>query len=360
VVIPNVVEDAPDEVDRQATRPPLVWMAVGLIIGAGLAVILLQGTGQPPVTTSAVVETSVTSSRGGITEVLPDFPDGLIAVSRSDGQSLELLVWPLMGEPYERGIPVGASSPPDPVTFDVSGQLLATVVPVRGESAGVLYAGVPDTAAIVALDVVGYAWHDAEPRALAYTTLGDGDTLLWDTLGNLTDSQLIAQVAGIAGSVAAWGYWGFAIQDGDNVILSSVSGDLAEIGGGRILDSHKNGWIAVDDEGLKLLNPNGEVREIPSVGAEGPMIGASFSPDGTRLGVLTEQGLKVASLGGDEIGEALERPGVPQVVWSSDSRFALFPGTRGVIVLDTDDGEVHELLSTGIFTGLAVLDIDQS
>ena len=315
----------------------------------------------PEVTISTV--SSAASTRvvtvDGIGEVIPGFPDGLMAVKRSDGQSLGLVLWPERGAPSERSVPVGASSPPDPVAFDVSGRLLATMLPAPGEVGGVLYAGVPDAARIIALDVTGHAWHDSDPSALAYTSAGDGETMLWVTRGNLTESELVTETAGEEAAIAAWGAWGYALQDGESAVLLTDTGETSQTSSGRILSSNPDGLIALDDDGLKLLSVSGEVREVPGFGFEGPVLAASFAPAGGLLGVLTVEGLAVTS-GEAEVAEALERPGVPQVVWSSDGRYVLYPGLRGVVVLDTSDGSVRELMPESIFTGFAVLDFDGS
>lgn len=355
------MEDARESTPSKPNRQGYRWLGAGLLVGGGLAVLFLGVDSAPGPTTSTVAASDthvVTIS--GIGEEIPSFPDGLMAVKRSDGQSLQLVIWPESGDPSIMSVPVGTSSPPDPVAFDVSGRLLATVLPVPGEVGGVLYAGVPDAARIVALDVNGYGWHDSTPEALAYTTLGDGETLLWVTRGNLGESEMVARAVGIEGGVVAWGDWGFAVQNGDSVALLTNSGGITEIGTGRILASHESGWVAVDDNGLRLLNVGGGGREIADVEFEDPILDAAFSPDGRLLGVLTVQGLRVIPVDtGPEVAVALERPGVAQAVWTSDSRYALFPGLRGVIVLDTSDGTVRELLPSDIFTGLGVFNFDE-
>jgi hypothetical protein len=53
-------------------------------------------------------------------------------------------------------------------------------------------------------------------------------------------------------------------------------------------------------------------------------------------------------------------PGVPQVIWSSDGRFALYPGTRGIWVVDTSNGNAEQVLTNGIFTGLGIAPLDGS
>jgi hypothetical protein len=364
VTAPKVVEDAREAAGREVHRPPWGWLAAGLLVGAGLTVLFLRvEAGAPPTATTVAGSPSGASSLGGIADEVDRFPDGLVAATRSDGQSLELLIWPPTSELYERAIPVGASSPPDPVAFDTSGRRMATLLPVPGMPFGVLYAGVPENAAIIDLDVTGYAWHDSAPAALAYTTFADDELSLWVTRGNLAESELVAEPLGIEGRVAAWGDWGFAIEDDvrDSIVLITDHGEIKGFHTGRVLDSEAGGWIAIDDAGLGLLSAGGGVRGVESHGIEGNLLSAGFSPDGRLLAVLTTEVLSVLSLDADlGLIDSIGRPGVPQVVWSSDSRFVLYPGSRGLIVVDTHNGDVHELLSNRTFTGLGILPLTES
>lgn len=303
----------------------------------------------------------------GIGEEIPGFPDGLMATRRGEGLSLELVVWPERGDRSVRSVPYGVSSPPDPVDFDVSGRLSATLLPMPDAVllpmpdavTGILYAGVPEAATILSLDVTGYAWHDTDPATLAYTTFRNGETLLWVTRGNLAESDLIGRAVGIAGGVVAWGDWGFGLQDGENLAQMTATGEIDTMGTGRIVGSDGRGGLVVDDGAPMVMNAGGPNVEMPGVSLEGPVLDAEFSPDGNRLGLLTVEGLTVVPLDdGTEAATAMERPGMPQVVWSSDGRYALYPGLRGIVVLDTTDGVVRELMPTDIVTGLGLFDFD--
>ncbi|HEY6629009.1 MAG TPA: hypothetical protein VI193_08495, partial [Acidimicrobiia bacterium] len=288
----NVVEDAKDSPTRRPNRTGLVWLVAGLLIGAGLAVVFLDTDIAPePSTTTSTLgpqETRVVSI-AGISEEIPGFPDGFMAIKRGEGLGLELLVWPESGDPTVRSVPFGTSSPPDPVAFDLSGRLAATLIPAPpDEVTSILYAGVPEAAAIISLDVTGYAWHDSVPEVLAYSTLQDGETKLWITRGNLASSELFAQAVGIGGGVVAVGEWGFAVQNGDEVALFDFFGDMTQLGVGRILGSEPTGWLSVDDNGLTLVNVDGSRRVIPT-GASS-LLDATFSPDGTLIAGLTGEG----------------------------------------------------------------------
>ena len=54
------------------------------------------------------------------------------------------------------------------------------------------------------------------------------------------------------------------------------------------------------------------------------------------------------------------RPGVPQLAWSSDGRFVVYPGPVGMWVLDTSTGEAEEILPNRTFTGVGMLPIADS
>jgi len=356
----NVVEDARDSAPPRPSRQAFGWLGAGLLVGAGFTVLMLGVDPAPEATTSTVnsVEGTRVVTVDGIGEVIPGFPDGLLAAKRSDGQSLQLVIWPERGEPSERSVPVGVSSPPDPVAFDVAGRLLATMLPVPGEVGGVLYAGIPEAAHIVSLDVTGYGWHDSSPSLLAYTTSTDGETSLWVTRGNLAESELVAQAVGIDGGLTAWGDWGYAVQAGEDVALFTGS-EITTVARGRVLDSHSTGWLAVDDGELLLLESGGGIREIGEMTAA-PMLAAGFSPDGARIALLSVEGLHLVSLEEPVVSTPVTaRPGVGQVVWSSDGRYVLYPGLRGIIVVDAGDGTMRELMPEDIFTGLGVFNFDE-
>ncbi len=105
------------------------------------------------------------------------------------------------------------------------------------------------------------------------------------------------------------------------------------------------------------INVDGSSRVIPT-GASS-LLDATFSPDGTRVAALTGDGLTVFSLDeGIEVASTSEHAGMPQVVWSSDSRYALFPGVHGVFVLDTSDSTVRQMMPADVFTGLATFNLN--
>ena len=336
---------------------------MGLVLGAGLTVLVLRPGQSGEAVTSTTASAGTGAEQGGIADVIEGFPDGLVAVTRSDGQSLQLLVWPVRGEPIVRTIPVGVSRPPDPVEFDVSGRRLATLLPVPDQTSGVLYAGVPQDAAIISTDVTGYAWHDTGGSRLAYTTFTDEELQLWAVHQGNGVPELITRAVGIDGHVEAWGDWGFAIQDDirESIVLITDAGEIKDTNTGRILDSDGNGWLAIENQGVSLLSSGGGVRGLDLEGVEGPVLAGRFSNDGLRLALLTGEQLHVVSVeGGLRLAESDGRPGVPQMAWSSDGRFVAYPGSRGMWVVDTFSGETEELLVNMTFTGLEMLPVSES
>ena len=361
VSVPKVVEDARDSTQPPSSRPGWGWLAAGLVLGAGLAMLVLQpgATEAPTSTTTAGAGTAL----GGIADVIEGFPDGLAAVTRSDGQSLELLIWPVRGDPIERTIPVGASRPPDPVEFDVSARRIATLLPVPDQVDGVLYAGVPQDAAIIATDVTGFAWHDTTALQLAFTTFLDNELQLWVLRDNRREPELVARAVGIVGQVEAWGDWGFAIQDdADNeIVLFTDLGEIKDTSTGRILDSEGTGWLAIDNQGVSLLSSGGGVMGLEADDIDGEVLAGRFSGDGQRLAVLTSERAHVVSIENGTLQVGTEaRPGVPQLAWSSDGRFVAYPGLVGMWVLDTSTGEAEEILPNRTFTGVGMLPIADS
>jgi hypothetical protein len=327
-------------------------LALGFVLGAGVMILILRGDDAATLTT-----TTQSAATARIGDVVEGFPDGLVAVSRSDGDSLQLLVWPSGGDQMVRTIPVGVARPVGPVTFDVSALRIASLLPVPDEPHGVLYAGIPEQAAIVATEVTGYAWHDTAPTRLAYTSLADSELLLWSLPAPVADPQLVTRAVGIVGALRTWGDWGFAIQDEEraSVVLLTANGEIKTTHPGRILDSDGTGWLAVVDDGVTLISSGGGVRAGPEA-LNREVQAARFSPQGDEIALLTGDRATVVSLDtGTTMVESGERPGILEVAWTSDGRFVAYPGERGIVVLDTTDGSSTVLLTDRIFTGLGFL-----
>jgi hypothetical protein len=60
---------------------------------------------------------------------------------------------------------------------------------------------------------------------------------------------------------------------------------------------------------------------------------------------------------GTTLVESADRPGLPEVAWTSDGRFVAYPAVRGIAVLDTADQSSERVLVERVFTGLGVLPV---
>jgi hypothetical protein len=87
-------------------------------------------------------------------------------------------------------------------------------------------------------------------------------------------------------------------------------------------------------------------------------VAARFSPTGDEIALLGDDGSRVVSLDdGATLVTSPERPGVPELAWSSDGRFVVYPAVQGIAVLDTADQGSDRVLIDRVFTGLGVLPV---
>lgn len=357
---PNVIEDARESGPARSEGPRLGWLLAGAVIGAGLTVLALGVNTSGPPTESTVEGLSARPLGEGISDQIAGFPDGLVAVRRSNGQTLDLVTWPVAGESYVRNIPIGSSSPPQLVAFDSAGRRLATIIPMEGEGPGVLYAGIPDLARVIAPSVTGFAWHATEPGTIAYTTVSDDELSLWVDSGTLAHPTLLTRAIGIAGGVAAWGDWGFVIDDrsGNTVMVLDTLGEIVGSYPGRLLGVGPSGVLAIDDEQLRLIDPAAESTRELAVDEQFSVAG--FSPDGRVISLLTQTGMSVLSaIDGTTVATFEGRPGFPHVTWTSNGRYVVFPGTRGLFVAEPNTEKISELLSTDVFISVGVLPLSE-
>jgi hypothetical protein len=312
-----------------------------------------------------VPDSTVPGDTGGIGDLIDDFPDALVGTTRSNGRSLTLVTWPLSAPFHESSLTVGTSGQVTPVSFDATGEMIATALPIEdslpGRSSGVLYAGVPDRAEILDFAVIGYAWHDTSPGALAYTTFMDDEMLLWTVVGSLSESTLVARAVGIDGGVVGWGDWGFVVQDDDSIVLLTETGEITDTHPGRFLASSGDGRLAIEDEEVRVLDVGGEERSLEREGLRTGHVTGRFSPDSQSLALVSPEDVEVVAVDQDTgLVEYGSEPGLPhQVVWSSDGRYLLYPGQGGIVVADTVDFGVDVVLTEFSFTGVGVIPGDE-
>ena len=134
---------------------------------------------------------------------------------------------------------------------------------------------------------------------------------------------------------------------------------LRRIDDGIVLDSHPDGLIALAAEEVLVVGAVAGVQDFDDrFSVLGTPITAEFSPNGRKLAVMGETGLLVLAVEGDSATVRAEpRNGVAQIAWSSDSRFIVIPGVRGVTLLDTRGSRLDFLLGDRTAFGVATLPI---
>lgn len=364
-VVEDGAEAATDSPSPQG--PNWFWVIVGFVVGLGLAVVFFTAGSDEPEETGETVPSpeldqpaepdpgaspSPEPDSEGIAEVVVGFQDTLVAVTQVDSSSLGQLTWPLAGPARVEQLPGFFTGEAE---FDASGRMLATGASVRDTNRMVLSLGTARRIQPLAADVTGFAWHDIRGGLLAYTQEVAGEWLL-STVGTSRIPELVTQETGLTGHVAAWGDWGFAIQDGDEVTLLSPDGEEMLTLAGRILDSDGSGRLVFYDGELRLIDSSGagELLDVDLSGIGKPEV-ASVSPDGSKLAVVGGAGHLILPLDGEgDVTYAPVTSGFPQLAWSSDSRFLISPWIRGVLFVDTERSAAQPLAELTRHTVVAV------
>lgn len=354
-----------------------LWLAVGLGLGFALSLLFSGSTDREAITGTGITTTTAASSLG-VGAVIPGFPDGLnVLVSPGAGRALEVLTWPLQGDFFYRSVPLGDIVRSGTAAhFDVSGQFLAATT--YTPDGLILRSGRPNTFGVVATGVTGFAWHDSDPADLAWSTFEDGELEIWVS-EDLGPGELAVSAVGFGDYLVAFGDWGFAVgnPEGDDHVLDP-SGELVGSIAGRIVTSHQSGVLLVTDtvgasivatddletlfeaarDDLESWFDFGESSLDPPVL---PVFGAKFSPDGQRVAMTSLVGLTVVGLGeGIETESFPLRGGSDSISWSSDSRFVLVSTFGGVLVLDTETGEISSILDSEATRAVATTPIPGS
>jgi len=340
-----------------------LWLLVGIGLGFALSLVFNNAVPEVEPNTPGGATATTLAPASGVGAVIPEYPDGMnILVSPGEGRALEVLTWPLQGEPFYRSIPLGDIDLDGTAQFDASGQFLAATTATPDGL--VLRGGRPNTFGVVTSGVNGFVWHDSNPADLAWSTLEDGELQIWVS-EDAGLGEVVVSGVGLGDNVVAFGDWGFAVSDGEGVnYVLDPSGELIGSIAGRIVTSHRSGLLLVTDtdgvsivaaEDLEILyEVTRDVLETlfdfegaglapPAL----PIIGAEFSPDGEHVAMTGLAGLTIAQLGAEIETEAFPiRAGSDSLSWSSDGRFVLVVAFRGVAVLDTETGEISSILES--------------
>lgn len=342
-----VVEDGVDErTPRAESRSSWLLVAVAFALGLALGT-LASSPPEAPAAAEAVteptivdgpVEPAVDEYDAGVSGRIPDFPDALVAIGDGIGSGHDHLLWPVGGPLVTRSLTGGGD-----VQLDATGHFVAMSDGVPGLEGVVLTMGRFNAMRPVSAAVTRYAWHDSSTGQLAFTSEEAGEWRLQRVSGTFSPSTVVSGPVD-GSSIAAWGDWGFAIQNRDQVSLLNPMGEPKSVQSGVVLTSHQSGWLLVEDDGLKLVSAGGGVRRLNLPNVPTTIFAAAFSPDGDHVAVAGRFGVIVYDLA-SEAGIA-EFPGYPSgwLAWSSDSRFVIAPAQSGVLVLDLESGETFRTL----------------
>lgn len=356
-------------------RPPpgsqgrWAWLAIGL--GLGLSVSLLisisPGRGDPD-EAGEDGATTTAPAPSGIGGAIPGFPDGLnVLVSPGEGRAFEVLTWPLDGDQVHRSIPVGDLDLAGTARFDVSGHFLA-VASSAGEEL-ILQAGRPNSFGIVASGITSFAWHDSNSADLAWTEVEGEELEIWVSEDAGTP-DVVARTAGAGGTLTAFGDWGYAVAElvgGPDdapmfqTVLLGPEGEPTANLAGWVVASHQNGLLLIEDGGQLSLITTADLNSVTPIRVESlagdVVVGGEFSPSGDRIAITSFAGVSVVDLATFDVTNHSIRAGSDSMAWTSDGRFLLVSGFRGVAVLDTVNGSISSILEQETTRAVAAIEI---
>ena len=349
----HVVEDGvmTSSPAKAATRPAWLLGVLAFILGLGLGVIVVGPTpNSVDRATDSNLATAIVESEPivevddlespGVTGAIPAFPDTLVAVADTMGSAFKHLMWPLNGELRVMAIPGGQN-----VSLDASAIFFAVSDELPGLDGWLLSMGRFDIIEPVSAGVTSYVFHDAESGALGYTVLAEDGARLLSVRSNFEASN-VAFLESPEAVVKAWGDWGWAIQDGEQIQLLTPDGAPKDTERGVALTSHPSGWVfVVEGDAVKLVSAGGGVSRISTELTVGSIRHAAFSPDGERVAICGDQGVEVVHV---DDGQKQSLSGFPtsHVSWSSDSQYVLASSSAGVDVHDVDEDRSYPIFRT--------------
>lgn len=353
----RIVEDGvTTHVERPPSRPSWLLGVVGFALGLGLGVVVVGPTSQDRATSSteAVPTTVASTIPVGVQGAIPDFPDAIVAIARTTGSSFDHILWPLDGEPVVRPMSGG-----DGVEIDANSIFFAISEEIPGDDGGLLSIGRFNDIRAVSLGVSSYAFHDSSDGALGFTVPGNADVQIFTVHPNLVIEN-VTSLDSPGAEVAAWGDWGWAIQDGDQIVLLTADGELRDTETGRALAGHGSGWVlAAEGEAVKLVSAGGGVLELQADIDIGDVRTAAFSPDGAMVAVGGQRGTQVVDLD-DGTVVPLTAFSTSHVAWSSDSRFVLSSSGAGMLVHDLSTGVALPVLRDFSLVAAGVIPVGSS
>ncbi len=178
-----VVEDGVEESGSQPrSRPQWILVVVSVSLGFAMGTLVTADPDpgeEVPTTMTSVVDEPAVPESAGISAVIPDFPDSIVAVGGGIGagfggfghqvRGVEVWQWPSDGPLVTRGLTDGEN-----VRFDATGQFVALTEPIPGLPGFLLSTGRFNRIRAVRAGVTSFAWHDSRSGVVAYTARDDG------------------------------------------------------------------------------------------------------------------------------------------------------------------------------------------
>lgn len=260
--------------------------------------------------------------------------------------------------------------------FDASGQWLAGVTELAespgGELRRVLWAGrVGSSPKPLAIGIGSYAWHDSAPGLLAWTEEADQELTTLSLEGPESSLTTISPV--VAGDVAGWGDWGFALMTTGFDFVTAVldpSGTVVEPAlSGRFGGQLSTGELLLTgglDDPVAFDPTSGRAREVRWLGS-GQYIRSSTpanDPTETILVVGREDASPAADhgeitlLNGEAPAVLAVTDAITDIVWSLKRQVVVFAdqqrsdaGSSGRIRVVDRNGMVDAVLIPDLFRG---------
>lgn len=344
----TLVEDgvAPSK-PRSAARPSWVLGVAGFVLGLGLGVLVVgpapEATpsntplntpdGEPP-----LIEPDDEETPPGLAEVVPGFPDALVAVAVGSGSALQRVFWPL-----ETPMQVSALTGGDRVLLDSTAQHVALSTVIPGAHGTLLSMGRFNSIEPVSQGVASFVWHDSTPGWLGYTLDAVGSTPLMTSKGEFEPS-LVTVLVDPPRTLIGWGDWGWVLQGNDDVVFLDPDGVLERTEPGVALATHRSGTTLVKDgDGLHLVSPGAGTRPLASDVEWSEDAIARFSPDGGVIAISGPGGLQTLDVTSGQLHQ-VSNLATQSMAWSSDSRFLLTATGAGVVIFDLEGDQIRPIL----------------
>ncbi len=344
----TLVEDgvAPSK-QRSPSRPSWVLGVAGFVLGLGLGVLVVgpapEATSSstplnPPDGEPPLIEPEDEVTPPGLAEVVPNFPDALVAVAVGSGSALQRIFWPL-----ETPMQVSALTGGDEVLLDSTAQHVALSTTVPEAHGTLLSMGRFNSIEPVAQGVASFAWHDSTPGWLGYTLDPGGSTMILTTKGEFSPS-LVTDLVGPPHSLVGWGDWGWVLQGEDDVVFLEPGGVVEHSEPGVALATHRSGTTLVKDvDGLHLVSLGAGTRPLASDVEWSDDAIARFSPDGGAVAISGPGGLQTLDVSSGQLRQ-LSNLATQSMAWSSDSRFLLTATGAGVVIFDVEGDQIRPIL----------------